>query len=122
MRRGSDPALDLLTELFRSSSAKFACPKCGHAGLIVQDVPDEEDDEAWGMARACEVCKAPIPKERLEALPDTRTCVRCQQQSDRGEGPRDEQYCPRCGAIMTIRLARGPGITRYTQVCPSCRS
>lgn len=25
----------------------------------------------------CVCCKQPIPEERLEALPDTTTCVRC---------------------------------------------
>jgi RNA polymerase-binding transcription factor DksA len=27
--------------------------------------------------RCCERCKAEIPAERIEALPDTRVCVRC---------------------------------------------
>ena len=29
----------------------------------------------------CEVCGAVIPKERLEFLPDTKTCVKCSQTS-----------------------------------------
>ena len=28
------------------------------------------------MTRECEVCGEPIPAERLEALPDTQTCIR----------------------------------------------
>jgi hypothetical protein len=29
--------------------------------------------------RACQRCQAMIPLERLEALPETRLCVRCSQ-------------------------------------------
>jgi len=29
------------------------------------------------MQRDCEKCGTPIPAERLEALPDTTTCVNC---------------------------------------------
>jgi RNA polymerase-binding transcription factor DksA len=29
--------------------------------------------------RWCERCKAPIPTERVEALPETRVCVKCAQ-------------------------------------------
>jgi hypothetical protein len=27
----------------------------------------------------CEICNQQIPKERLEILPDTKTCVKCSQ-------------------------------------------
>ena len=29
------------------------------------------------MAKKCEICKKPIPGERLEALPETKRCVEC---------------------------------------------
>jgi hypothetical protein len=29
--------------------------------------------------RWCERCKAPIPMERVEALPETRVCIKCAQ-------------------------------------------
>jgi hypothetical protein len=31
------------------------------------------------VTRWCERCKAPIPRERIEALPETRVCVKCAQ-------------------------------------------
>ncbi len=30
--------------------------------------------------RWCQRCKAEIPAERIEALPDTRVCVKCSQE------------------------------------------
>lgn len=29
------------------------------------------------IERCCEMCQKPIPRERLEALPQTRRCVEC---------------------------------------------
>lgn len=29
------------------------------------------------MERKCEICNQVIPRERIEALPDTRRCVEC---------------------------------------------
>ena len=29
------------------------------------------------MTRLCQQCQTPIPQARLDALPDTRTCVHC---------------------------------------------
>ncbi|MGI6034932.1 MAG: TraR/DksA C4-type zinc finger protein [Limnochordia bacterium] len=33
------------------------------------------------MERKCEFCGQPIPRERLEALPNTRRCVKCAQKN-----------------------------------------
>ena len=32
-----------------------------------------------GQPRPCQRCRAMIPEERVEALPDTRLCVQCSQ-------------------------------------------
>ena len=32
-----------------------------------------------GKSRPCQRCQAEIPAERIEALPETRLCVRCSQ-------------------------------------------
>ncbi len=80
----------------------------------------EADDEAWGMARKCELCSGVIPAERIEIFPDTRLCVACQQRDERGEIAGAAEYCARCGSIMTLRQSRGTGITRYEMVCPVC--
>src|SRR5262245_25052038 len=67
VRPGAGPEPELVGELFRAAGPKLACPSCGRQGLIVEPLA-AEDDEGWGMARACEECGKPIPRERLEAL------------------------------------------------------
>lgn len=119
IKQTSDIDADLLTELFRTSADRFACPQCGNVGLVAS--PSEPlDDEAWGEARKCESCSAAIPTERLEVFPDTRLCVVCQNRDDRGEQMGPAEYCPRCGSIMELAQSRGTGITRYVLTCRAC--
>ena len=101
-RRDAQPEVDLLGELLRAAADRLACPECASVGLSAAAV-EEEDDEAWGMARACEGCGKPIAHERLEALPTATLCAGCQSKSESGEqlGPRE--FCPRCGNVMTLR-------------------
>lgn len=33
------------------------------------------------MERRCELCGRPIPKERLQALPETKRCVDCSRRN-----------------------------------------
>jgi len=117
VRRDTAPELDVLPELFRSAAVRLTCPKCETVGLVASET-EPEDDEEWGMARACAECGQPIPRERLEIFPSADLCVRCQQKSDRGESSETE-YCPRCGSVMTIRQSRR-GVTRYVMSCPNC--
>jgi hypothetical protein len=120
VRRGVEPEQELLAELFRTSAGKFTCPECGKTGLQARTV-DDGDDEAWGLARRCEGCQQPIDRERLEALPDTRLCTKCQAGDERGAPSGPAEYCAKCGEIMVTRPTRGAGVTRYQTVCPSCR-
>src|SRR5262249_29801033 len=119
VRRDTAPDPELLGELFLASAAKFACPKCGAVGLAAH-AAEEEDDEAWGMARTCTSCGRPIPRGRLEVFPDTTTCVECQTKAERGEDAAPAEYCPRCGQVMQLRPTRTAGITRYVLACPQC--
>jgi transposase-like protein len=120
VKPASNIATELLIELFRTSAGRFGCPQCGAAALVAS--PSEPlEDEAWGEARKCESCGATIPAERLEIFPDTQLCVACQNRDDRGELSGPAEYCPRCGSIMVIKRASGPGITRYVMSCPACR-
>jgi DNA-directed RNA polymerase subunit M/transcription elongation factor TFIIS len=120
VRHGAEPELDLLVELFRAALPKFTCPRCGATGLVVRPVA-EENDEDWGMARACEECGRPIANERLEIFPDARLCVTCQASADQGGSTGPGEYCPRCGNLMAVRQTRTAGITRYMLACPKCR-
>lgn len=119
-RRDIEPDADVLGELFRAAAGKFACPQCGGVGMAVGDA-DAEDDEAWGMARRCDGCGQPIDRERLEALPEARLCMACQAGDERGDSGGPHEYCQHCGEVMVTRPSRGPGVTRYRTVCPSCR-
>jgi predicted RNA-binding Zn-ribbon protein involved in translation (DUF1610 family) len=115
-RRGGEPALDLMTELFRSKVGSFACDQCGRAGMAIREVAGDD----WNRIRPCSQCRRPIPLERLDLFPDADLCASCQEGADRGSGSAAE-YCPKCGAIMTARTVYGRGVTRYSFVCPQCR-
>jgi DNA-directed RNA polymerase subunit M/transcription elongation factor TFIIS len=120
VRRDVGPEPELIEELFRAAAPKFKCPECGMIGLLVRTAP-AENDEDWGLARACQECGRPIARERLEIFPDARLCVTCQAGEDRGETTGPAEYCPRCGNLMMVRQTRGAGITRYALACPKCR-
>lgn len=119
---GYIPDPELLTELLATAAPRLPCGGCGRPGIIIR--PCAEDDEAqWEWAPVCELCKKPIPPERLEAIPDARTCVACQQKDERGEAA-EVEYCPSCGSLMAYRTSRERGVTRYVLVCtayPKCR-
>ena len=119
VRRGVEPEPDLLAELLRAAAPKLHCPQCGAAGLVVRPVAVENDEE-WGMARACDACGRPIARDRLEVVPDATMCVDCQARADRGESATVAEYCPRCGNLMVVRQSRTAGVTRYVQACPKC--
>jgi DNA-directed RNA polymerase subunit M/transcription elongation factor TFIIS len=119
-KRAKDPEPELVAELLKTAAASWQCADCGHAGLRVEATRDDFGGEEWGESRACERCKAPIPAERIELFPDTRLCVACQQQSEKGIDDAPAEYCPRCGSIMQLRRSRGAGIARYIMVCPAC--
>lgn len=119
VRRDTQPDEELLGELFRAAAARLTCPHCQAVGLAVTPAK-LEDDEDWKMARACEECGRPIPRERLEILPQSRLCAECQGRLDRGESEDSPQYCPKCGSVMKLRQSRR-GVTRYEMICPQCR-
>jgi hypothetical protein len=123
LRREPDPDDGLVLALFLDAAPRMTCPLCKEKALIAGPLDVADDD--WQAAVLCEICRAPIPPERLEAIPGTKRCARCQERAESGEQPADElEYCPHCGALVEIRVSRGAGITRYKRVCtgsPPCR-
>lgn len=116
LKREAKPDPELLRELFRGSANKFTCHRCDHLGLVAREASVEE----WPETRKCQACGTSIPRERLEIFPQAQRCAACESQSK--ESHSDEiEYCPRCGEIMTVRLSRGSGISRYMTFCPSCK-
>ena len=118
LRRLANPDPALVQELLPSAFAKFRCEKCDAIGLVGEETVD--DEEAWEESRACDKCREPIPRERLDLFPDATRCARCEENavSDPGE---ELEYCPRCGSPMQLKLSTRPGVTRYAMACPDCR-
>jgi hypothetical protein len=122
LRRDQQPELEIMHEILKGIADELFCPDCGHQGLFAIECPDEVD---WPEARRCEGCGQPILAERIAALPDAVLCSRCQQDEESGRAAGEVEYCPRCGAVMELRLSRKPGVSRYVMQCsgnPPCRS
>ena len=114
-----EPAV--LYEVFYAAAGQLTCPKCGKVGLGVGSAA--EDLSEWPGARLCECCGKPIPRERVEAIPNTTRCAACQRDDESGRPRERIEYCPRCGAPMEIRVVESGGRTRYVLGCsgnPPC--
>ncbi len=130
LRRDPDPDEGLLRVLFVETASRMTCPICKEKRLHAVDrdeaASSEEDWQAgdWQTAVLCELCREPIPAERVEALPGVRRCVVCQGKAEAGATTTEPEYCPRCGSLVEIRASCGSGITRYRRFCtgiPPCR-
>lgn len=121
LRRAERPPLELVRELLTGLAPRWECPDCSVAGLRVTPWLEEDD---WATARRCEICRQAIPPERLEALPDAVRCVDCQHEAETGKLQAEVEFCPRCGALLELRVSRRGGLTRYRLFCtgqPPCR-
>ncbi len=116
MKRSGDPDLELLHELFRSATDRLPCLSCGALGLLLGEVSDEDE---WDDHALCDVCRKPIPVERLEVFPDATRCATCQTSSEQGTD-QEREFCDHCGSVMTVRLRRTAGSAAYEMKCPSC--
>ncbi len=124
LKRAPNPPEELLSELLAAHVGELPCDQCQTVGLVAVDSVDDEDSGDWQQAVVCEVCRKPIPPERVEVFPDARRCVACQDVADRGEEPDEPEFCEKCGALVELRVSRGGGITRYKRFCtghPPCR-
>jgi len=122
LRRSRPQDREELLELLHGAAPSLVCPECGEAGLRVTAI---EDDGNWQDAVTCEICRQPIPPERLEALPGATRCVACQRDEETGRLAAEPQYCAKCGAPLVLRVSSGRGLTRYKLFCtgqPPCRS
>jgi hypothetical protein len=134
LRRSPHPPAEVVSELLRVNVHRLICDACHHTGLAIIGADDggpyrilassSDDDGDWQQARICEVCREPISPDRLEVFPTARRCAKCQDLADRGADAPPVEYCPKCGAVLEMRVSRGGGITRYKQFCtgdPPCR-
>lgn len=124
LRRAPNPPGELVAELLRVNLSRLSCDECGCVGLALRDTDDADEWDDWQQAVLCEVCSQPISPERLEVLPEAKRCVGCQGAADRGEEVDEPDFCPKCGALVELRVSRGRGTTRYKLFCtgdPPCR-
>jgi Zn finger protein HypA/HybF involved in hydrogenase expression len=127
LRREREPEDELVAALLVESAPQMTCPVCKEKRL--QATPTDADADAadgdWQAATLCEVCREPIPPERLEALPGALRCVACQEKSESADATDESrEYCPHCGSLVELRVSGGGGITRYRRFCtgdPPCR-
>ena len=125
LKRDKQPDPEFVNSLFAARQGDLHCPQCGDNPLqslaakpSATDI--EEDDEQWGMARRCSVCRQTIPTERLEVLPDTDLCNQCARSGRTKEGEETREFCPRCGGLMKISTSGGAGLSRYQMRCQDC--
>jgi len=116
---------EVVVELLAANAARLVCDQCQHTGLLIgQPVAADDDEGDWQQAVVCEVCRKPIPSERVEIFPDARRCVGCQDVADRGEEPEEPEFCEKCGSLVELRVSNAGGMTRYKRFCtgsPPCR-
>jgi hypothetical protein len=114
LRRDPRPDPRVVVELFTNQLARMQCAECGATQMRL--APWDSGEDPWNDARVCEVCRQPIPRERLDLFPEVTRCAQCMHLPE-GSG---EEYCRVCGGLMTLKQTRGGGITRYRMVCSEC--
>lgn len=123
-RRATDPPDEMVREVLVSHGSRLACDRCGKASLQVRLDADDAGRGEWEQVIVCEICREPIPIERLEFMPNARRCACCQDATDRGQSFAEPEFCPRCGSLVELRVSRGGGVARYKLWCtgnPPCR-
>jgi hypothetical protein len=123
-RRATEPPEEIVREMLRTHGHRLPCDHCGATGLAIRLGADDSDAAEWEQVILCEICRQPIPPQRLEIVPTATRCTACQDAADRGASQVEPEYCPRCGAILELRVSRAGGLTRYKQWCtgnPPCR-
>jgi hypothetical protein len=123
-RRATDPPEEMVREVLKSQGSRLPCDRCSKTGLSVRLDVDASERGEWEQVVVCEICREPIPLERLEIKPNATRCVACQDAADRGRSFVEPDYCPKCGSLLELRVSRAGGITRYKLWCtgnPSCR-
>jgi len=124
LRRATHPPEEMVSELLTTNSSRLTCDACGAVGLLIAPNDENEGWDDWRQTVLCQICRQPIPPERLEVFPTSKRCVACQDATDRGQTFEEPEFCPKCGALVELRVSRGGGVTRYKRFCtgePPCQ-
>src|SRR5690606_873898 len=78
LRREREPDEDYVAALFTETAPRMTCPICKEKKLSAAPADVSNDRSEWQVAVLCEICRVPIPVERLEAVPDAKRCAKCQ--------------------------------------------
>ena len=114
LRRDAKPDPSVILELYSNHVQQIRCPECRKNGVLLELFSDEDD---WDDAVYCEVCKEPIPRERLELFPNETVCAPCKSKPIPAN---EDDFCSYCGGILKASASRGAGISRYRLVCTDC--
>ncbi|MDG2383633.1 MAG: hypothetical protein P8N76_18315 [Pirellulaceae bacterium] len=113
LRREAKPDWPIMLELFSHHCQNLRCRDCGHNELLLEEARDDFD---FDDSRACEVCRKLIPPERIEIFPNAQRCATCQDKPS----TQADDFCSRCGGLVSVRTQGGAGVSRYVAVCADC--
>ena len=105
---------------------RLRCSQCGakSAELSGQQRRQAISPNALTAEVRCIVCGKVISLERLEAVPDTKRCVSCQEKLEHsGENAEEPIFCKKCGARMVWRIRTSVSPVKYFLGCsnyPRC--
>lgn len=75
---------DALLEQRAASQVEVRVKLAASARMVLADVEAALDRMKDGSYGACHLCRRPIARERLEIVPQARSCARCQQVREAG--------------------------------------
>jgi DnaK suppressor protein len=84
----NDKSGDLLDWARADTEAESQIQRRQSDAHLVRAIEDALTRINRGSFGVCEVCQQPIPKARLDAVPWTRVCRDCKEESDRNSGDR----------------------------------
>jgi DNA-directed RNA polymerase subunit RPC12/RpoP len=127
--RARAPAMDCHnTELVSRFLHQFRCSNCQTKNVehlqAIQEELDRQPADNDELSLLCAQCGETIPVTRLQAVPGTPFCVRCQEQFEHGPPEEKPAHCEQCGAKMVQRVRKSPLPTKYFLGCsnyPRCR-
>ena len=77
---------DPIDDATRSLDKEILFELSGNAHNTIEQIEAALRKMDKGIYGTCEICRQPIPKKRIKALPFARYCVNCQHSAERSRG------------------------------------